>query len=60
MAMRTGRRTAPGFLTILSSWPINEFNDGRVNVYIVRPDGTDLKPLSGFEMRRLWRTIVDA
>jgi hypothetical protein len=30
----------------LSSWPIHDFNDGKVNVYSVRPDGSDLKQLT--------------
>jgi TolB protein len=35
-----------GSRIVLSSWPIHDFNDGKVNVYSVRPDGSDLKPLT--------------
>jgi len=35
-----------GSRIVLSSWPIHEFNDGRVNVYSALPDGSDLKPLT--------------
>ena len=42
-ATSTGRRTARGSSS--SSYPIREFDDGRVNVYSVRPDGTDLQQL---------------
>lgn len=35
-----------GSRIVLSSWPIHEFNDGRVNVYSARPDGSDLKALT--------------
>lgn len=35
-----------GSRIVVSSWPIHDFNDGRVNVYSVRPDGSDLKQLT--------------
>jgi len=35
-----------GSRIVLSSWPIHEFNDGKVNVYTVRPDGSDLTKLT--------------
>jgi Tol biopolymer transport system component len=35
-----------GSRIVLSSWPIHEFNDGRVNVYSALPDGSDLKALT--------------
>ncbi|OGO57621.1 MAG: hypothetical protein A2Z32_07615 [Chloroflexi bacterium RBG_16_69_14] len=35
-----------GSRIVLSSWPIHDFNDQRVNVYSVRPDGSDLKQLT--------------
>lgn len=35
-----------GSRIVFSSWPIDEYNDGRVNVYSVRLDGSDLKALT--------------
>lgn len=35
-----------GSRILLSSWPIHEFNDGRVNVYSAHPDGSDLRQLT--------------
>jgi Tol biopolymer transport system component len=35
-----------GSRIVFSSWPIRDFNDRRANVFTVRPDGSDLRPLT--------------
>ena len=38
-----------GSRIVFSSWPIEDFNDGRVEVYSARPDASDLKQLTQSE-----------